>query len=261
MNRIKPLLGSKNIYNITSKDIILLQDTLEKESLSNQTIILYTELLSTIFNFYTKHTSTTLINPTISVRKPSVNNRRERVLSKTEILSVFNELENDFTMTIFFALGLTSAARKGTILNYKIKDVNLEEKTINSYDFKNRTSYKSFLDERTIEMIKVRIIECRNDPNALLVFKYDIRDINRWISREFKIVFDNLFNLGLEVNDRRNRVVIHTIRHTVLSHLGRNGSNIFLLQKISNHKSLNLVSHYTKLEDDTGKNEMQHLWD
>lgn len=201
-----------------------------------------------------------LDNPAINIRKPTINNRRERVLSKEEIGLVFDEIETDFTMTIFFSLALTTAARKSTILNYTVKDVNLEERTLKSYDLKNESSYTSFLDERAFELVKRRIEECRGEKDAFLVYRPDIRDLSRWISREFKVVFDNLFNVGLSPKDYQNRVVIHSIRHTVLSHLGRQGSNIFLLQKISNHKSLSMVARYTKLSENSGKDEIQNLW-
>ena len=45
-----------------------------------------------------------------------------------------------------------------------------------------------------------------NDVNDSLVFKYDIHDLDRWISRMFKIVLDNLFNIGLDINDRKNKL-------------------------------------------------------
>jgi len=139
-NRIRNEIGDMNIYNITAKDILKLQQTFERDGLGATTIIQYTELIGTLFNFYSRQTNTKITNPTLNIHKPSVNNRRERVLSKEEIDKVFNEIQSDFTLTIFFALGLSTAARKSTILNYKVKDVNLENKTLMSYDFKNESS-------------------------------------------------------------------------------------------------------------------------
>ncbi|MGE0737933.1 tyrosine-type recombinase/integrase [Sulfurimonas sp.] len=246
-NRIQNVLGDMNIYSIAPKNILQLQQILENNGLGASTIIQYTELVGTMFSYYSKQTNTKLNNPTLNIHKPSVQNRRERVLSKDELDMLFSEIQSDFTLSIFFALALTTAARKSTILNYKIKDINMQEKTLLSYDFKNESSYKSFLDDKTIKLIKLRISQCNGEANSPIVFKPDIKDLGRWISREAKIVLDNLFNQGLSPNDRKNRVVIHTMRHTVLSHLGRQGSNIFLLQKISNHKSINMVARYTKL--------------
>jgi len=258
-NRIKPILGHKSIYNITPKDIMYFQDHLSQE-VSPQTVIVYLDLISTIYNFYRRHHQITLANPTINIKKPTVDNKRERVLSKDEIDLIFSNIGTDLTLTLFLSLSLCTGARKSTVMNYSVKDVDFFHKTINSYDFKNQSSYKSFLDSRTIELIKLRIQQ-NDDPNSKLIYKPDIHDLDRYISRQFKIVFDNLFNIGLDENDRKNRVVIHTLRHTVLSHLGMKGCNVFLLKKISNHKSTQMVERYTKLSEDSGRKEIENLWD
>ncbi len=193
------------------------------------------------------------------VKKPRVDNIRQRFLSRKEIDLLFDEIKDNFTMTMFLSLCLCTGARKSTVLNYKISDVDFEHKMINSYDFKNRSSYKSFLDDRTIDLIKVRMKQTDN-INDKIVYMWDVHDLDRWISRMFKIVLDNLFNKGLDKKDRKNRVVIHTFRHTVLSHLGINGNNEFLIKKISNHKSTQIVVRYVKLNDESGKKEIENLW-
>ena len=103
-------------------------------------------------------------------------------------------------------------------------------------------------------------INSSTDKNDKLVFKDGVHDLERWISRRFKIIFDNLFNYGLEINDRKNRVVIHTLRHTVLSHLGMKGCSEFLIKKISNHQSTQIVSRYVKLSESTGRVDIDELW-
>jgi len=256
--RLKDFFGHMSIYNVNSKHIEQFRDKMIKE-VSSQTTIVYLELLSTLYNFYIKHHQIKLINPVAHIQKPRIDNRRERFLSKQEIDLVFMEISNNFTMTLFLALSLSTGARKSTILNYSIKDIDLSHNMINSYDFKNKSTYKSFLDKRTIELLKIRMAQTNNLDDKI-IYNNDVKDINRWISRVFKIIFDNLFNQNLDVNDRKNRVVLHTLRHTVLSHLGMNGSNEFLIKKISNHQSTQMVNRYVKLSEDTGRNEIEKLW-
>ena len=50
-NRIMSELGHINVHNITSKDIINLQKKFESDGLCASTVIQYTELISTIYNF------------------------------------------------------------------------------------------------------------------------------------------------------------------------------------------------------------------
>ena len=256
--RLKDFFGHMSIYNVNIKHLDEFRDkTLEE--VSEQTTIVYLELLGTLFNFYINNTKSKLTNPVQFVNKPRVNNRRERFLSKEELTLVFNEISNDDTLTLFLSLSLCTGARKSTVLNYSVKDVDINHKFINSYDFKNKSTYKSFLDDRTIELIKDRI-KATSGQNDKLIYKQDIHDLERWISREFKIIFDNFFNNGLELDDRKNRVVLHTLRHTVLSHLGMKGCSEFLIMKISNHKSTQMVSRYVKLSEDSGRGDIDSLW-
>lgn len=201
--RLKSYFGHMSIYTVSVKHI----EEFKKFTLndvSEQTVNIYLELLSTIFNFYRKKYQLKLTNPVMMVDKIRVDNIRQRFLSKNEIDLLFKNVQHDFTLLMFLSLSLCTGSRKSTVMNYKIKDVDLEHKMMNSYDFKNSTSYKSFLDDRTIQLIKIRMKQT-DDVNDSLVFKYDIHDLDRWISRMFKIVLDNLFNKGLDENDRKNR--------------------------------------------------------
>ena len=250
--RLKSFFGHMSIYNVSKRHIEEFKEKTLKE-VSEQTTIIYLELLSTLFNFYSRKHQIKLTNPVMLVTKPRIDNIRERFLSKDEIDLLFEEISHDFTMTIFLSLSLSTGGRKSTIMNYSVKDVDLSHKMINSYDFKNKSTYKSFLDDRTI------VLQC-SSVNDKLVYKEGVYDLDRWISRRFKIIFDNLFNQGLDVNDRKNRVVIHTLRHTVLSHLGMNGTSEFIIKKISNHKSTRMVERYVKLDDESGRKDINNLW-
>lgn len=257
--RLKPFFGEMNIFNVSVKDIDKFKEMTLKE-VSEQTTILYLELLSTLFTYYSRKHQLNFKNPVLQVEKPRVDNKRERFLSKDEIRLVFDEVKDNFTLLLFLSLSLSTGGRKSTVMNYKIKDVDLTHKMINSYDFKNMSTYKSFLDDRTIELIKIRI-EQSDNVNDPLVYHPDVKDLDRYISRHFKIIFDNLFNMSLEPNDRKNRVVVHTLRHTVLSHLGMKGTSEFIIKKISNHKSTQMVDRYVKLSEETGKKEILGLWE
>lgn len=257
--RLKSFFGHMSIYNVSKKHIEEFKEKTLKE-VSEQTTIIYLELLSTLFNFYSRKHQVRLVNPVMLVKKPRIDNIRERFLSKEEIDLVFNEISHDFTMTLFLSLSLSTGGRKSTIMNYSVKDVDLTHKMINSYDFKNKSTYKSFLNERTLKLIKIRI-EQSTSVNDKLVYKAGVHDLDRWISRMFKIVFDNLFNVGLDINDRKNRVVIHTLRHTVLSHLGMKGTSEFIMKKISNHKSTRMVERYVKLDAESGRKDISDLWE
>lgn len=257
--RLKPEFGNKSVYSIKTTDILEFRNRYAKK-FAPHTVNLYIELMSTIFNYYNKYKHKNIDNPTLRVDKLQVNNIRNRILSLDEIDFMFHELRHDFVLSLFCGLCLCSGARKSTVLNYKVKDVSMSHRTINSYDFKNQTSYVSFIDNRTYELLEHRFNATYDvNPDTPLIYVDGVTDLARWINRQLKPIFD-IFNKGLEVNDRQYKVVIHTFRHTLLSHLGMKGVNSQLIQKISNHKDSSMVDRYVKLNENIGKKEIIDVW-
>lgn len=87
-----------------------------------------------------------------------------------------------------------------------------------------------------------------------------IGNLNDYISRRMKPILDNLFNQDLDINDRKNRAVIHTLRHTFASHLAINGTPIYTIQKLLNHKDIKQTMRYAKLSPDSGREYIQELY-
>lgn len=52
-------------------------------------------------------------------------------------------------------------------------------------------------------------------------------------------ILNNLFNQNLDLKDRKNRVIIHTIRHIFASQLAIKGTPIHIIQKLLNHRYKN----------------------
>ena len=77
--------------------------------------------------------------------------------------------------------------------------------------------------------------------------------VKREIQKRLKPILDELFNEGLEKSDAKNRVVIHTFRHSFASNLAIKGTPIYTIQKLLNHKDINMTLRYAKLSPDSGK--------
>lgn len=54
-------------------------------------------------------------------------------------------------------------------------------------------------------------------------------------------------------NDRKNKVVVHTLWHTFASLLAIDGAPIFIIQKLMNHKDIKTTLRYAKLAKDQGR--------
>lgn len=145
-------------------------------------------------------------------------------------------------------------------LNIKKSDVNLEDKLFTLKDFKNDTTYYGYFSDNTLfNLVKNRMDMI--DDNEFLISSNDYKDMNRYISREMNTIYYALFNYKLSnQNDRKNKVVNHTLRHTVLSHLAMNGESVYSMKTISNHKSLSMLDRYIKLNPNYGRKSIENLW-
>ena len=74
-----------------------------------------------------------------------------------------------------------------------------------------------------------------------------------------RTILNDLFNIGIDLEDRKNKVVIHTLRHTFASHLAINGTPIFTIQKLMNHKDIKMTLRYAKLSPDSGRESILNL--
>ena len=115
--------------------------------------------------------------------------------------------------------------------------------------------YVSFLsDEKLIKLLKSRILKRKNDTPIL---EENQANLYEQLKDKISRILNDLFNDG--VSNPKHRVVIHTLRHTFASHLAINGTPIFTIQKLLNHKDINMTLRYAKLAPDSGRDSIKAL--
>ena len=62
-------------------------------------------------------------------------------------------------------------------------------------------------------------------------------------------IHKKLFNSELDDSDEKNKVCNHTLRHTFASHTVMH-NDIFLVQKLMNHKRIEMTLRYAKVDED-----------
>ncbi|PWE20331.1 tyrosine-type recombinase/integrase [Aliarcobacter skirrowii] len=179
----------------------------------------------------------------------NIDNARERFLTKDEIQILYNETKEDNIIYLFFKLALNTGARLATILNIHKKDIDFAHNLITLKDFKNNSTYKSFLTDDLKHLLELR--------TANLSLNDKIFTTNP--EKRLRAILDELFNEGIDNSDRKNKVVIHTLRHTFASHLAINGTPIFTIQKLMNHKDIKMTMRYAKLAPDSGREAVINL--
>ena len=82
----------------------------------------------------------------------------------------------------------------------------------------------------------------------------------RQLQTRLKPILDDLFNVGLETNDRINRIVVHSLRHTFASQLAIANVSIRQIQELMNHSDIKQTMKYAKLQDDVNKKAAQSVF-
>ena len=253
---IKPIFGSKNIFEINKNDVLKFRNSYIGNR-APKTINGIIQLLTSIINYSIKVKDLKIINPCTGIPRLKVNDDRERFLSISEINKLYDSL-NDKNLYIFTKLSLFTGGRLETILNIQKKDINIENQHITLKDLKNDDTYKGFMPVDFVEYLKKHLLKL--NINDFVVGGNNTKYPSRTISRHMKLKFDDLFNVGLNRKDSKNRVVIHSLRHTFASHLAINGTPIFTIQKLLNHKDIQQTMRYAKLAPDSGKDMVEKLY-
>ncbi len=258
-NAIKEILGNRDIYSITKDDITKLIKTLIDKDYSASTVEVTFSVIRASFNYAIKEKNLILVNPCTGAKLPKIDNARERYLSINEINLLKDTVKqtNDKNLYIFLELLLQTGARKYSILTLTKKDFNLEHKEVTIKNHKTNTTYKGFLQDDFIEPLREYLKEFSINEN-IFTFSDDMTYCK--VAIKLLAILNKLFNVGLASNDRKNRVVIHSLRHSFASHLAINGVPIFTIQKLLNHSDITQTMRYAKLSPENGKNAIQGLY-
>ena len=267
VDHIKGSLGHLAADSITKKHINDLVITLKKKNLSASSIERIRQQISATYttainNEKAKHNPASIDkgdgNSMARLNKKSINNGRERYLSKEEIKLLLDTLiVYRFDLYFMALISLTTGARAGEILNLRNKDIDVTNGFFNLEITKNGTSAKLKMTSKVLEIIKNREIDFDKPNDYLFVSKYG-RKLTGIPHIYTKIVKD-LFNNELDEEDRKYRVVFHSNRHTFASQLAIQGTPIFTIQKLMRHKDITQTLRYAKLSPDVGVEAVEAL--
>ena len=252
------VLANKSVSLITKQEFLDIKNDMINQEYAPTTINQVMELFGTIFNYGLKEGLYNLSNPAISIHRLEFDNARDRFLNKDEIKRLFEHFSSNETMTLFIKLALTTGARLQGILAIQKKDIDLQQMMINMNDFKTKSTYKAFITDDLAMLLSKKLANMQ--PNDYIFTKNTQKMTSRHIQEHLKPALDKLFNEGLALDDRKNRVVIHTLRHTFASHLAINGTPIYTIQRLMNHKDISMTLRYAKLAPDSGRNEVNRLY-
>lgn len=251
-NHIYPTLGELEIDKIDKdKCEELYNDKKNNKNLSDKSVQLILELLKSIINYAISNKKFKDINPVKTIKIKKVDNARERFLTKEEVELLLHNIEENKNAYLFTLLSLSTGGRLHDVYSIQKKQFNLKNRTVSIKNSKGNSTYQAFLTKRVLPFLALDKLQ----PNDIL---YDVSE--RSIQRYMKKKLDELFNIGLDVKDSKNRVVVHSLRHTFASHLAINGTPIYTIMKLCDHKNIEDTMRYAKLSPENGREFVEALF-
>jgi len=242
---LAPVLGDIPLYQIGIPDLEMVKQRMIKADLSPATIKYAMALFSQLWTLAVTHGVLEGPCPTKQIKLPKRDNQRQRFLSPDEAKQLLDTLRQRSKRTHDMALfALQCGLRFGEIAKLRWEDLDLNNKTILIRDPKSRRNRHAIITDTLL-----KVIEERRPPRpAGLIFPdHEGKPMAR-ISKTFTRVANELFNKDVE--DPRNRVCFHTLRHTFASSLVAAGGTLYLVQKLLGHSSIKMTERYAHLSSD-----------
>lgn len=154
-------------------------------------------------------------------------------------------------------LAVITAARAGTILTIKKKDIDLKNGTITLINHKaNNRIYKIPLNESAIKWFEKKL-KFYEDNDYLLQPRTNYRkkvigknNALTFIPRQVYEIMNELFNKGIDRNinlERDNMVNFHTLRRSIATNLALSGVSIYKIKKLLDHSTIDITEKYLNL--------------
>ena len=172
------------------------------------------------------------INPLERVRKPKINNRRERRLNWKEyraILKATDGCKNEYIKPII-QIAVHTGMRRGEILSIKLSHIDNDKRTLHIPDTKTGYSRTIPLSLKTYSLLQG--IEVDKGQRLFPI-----------TSNAFRMAWDRILNKA-QIQDLK----FHDLRHEAISRFFEKGLSIPEVALISGHKDFRMLSIYTHLK-------------
>ncbi|MFC1513123.1 tyrosine-type recombinase/integrase [Thermodesulfobacteriota bacterium] len=240
---IGPAISNKSLAEIAAFDLERIKTNMARAGRAPRSIEYALAIVRQVFNFALAHDlylGKNPAGPTGKVKRPTVDNKRQRYLSRQEATDLLAELTTRSRKVHDMSLlSLHTGMRAGEVFSLTWADVDFAGGGLLLKDTKSNKNRPAFMTETVKTMLQT---QPQGTPSDLVFPGRNGKQIVQ-ISDCFNRSIDKLgFNDGID--DRRQRVTFHTLRHTFASWLVENNTDIYLVQKLLGHSDLKLTARY-----------------
>jgi len=248
-NHLEPVFASLPLKQISALQLEGLKRDLGKKGLALATIKHCLVLFRQIVNRALDWKLYDGVNPIKNVKLPGkLNNKRTRFLSHEETGQLLEELKKRSLQVHDQALlSLHCGLRFGEIAALTFDDLDLKQELMYIRDPKGKESRQAFMTPE-VKALLAKKISPSSVPTDLL-FSATNGKKQKSVSNAFDRAVKKLgLNNGIE--DRRTKVVFHTLRHTFASWLAIQGTPLYTIKELMGHKTIEMTERYAHLIPD-----------
>lgn len=165
---------------------------------------------------------------------------RERALTEDEVKSLINACPKYLKPIVI--TGILTGLRKSDILNLKWRDIDLKKGLVQLEEAKTGKIRNIVLNGDMITLLRGLPVKCQ------YVFPNKHGKPFTDIKRSFETALEKAG--GKQSEDRRHKIVFHTLRHTCVSLLTERGADTTSVKNHVAHASEEMTKHYTHLSEE-----------
>lgn len=225
--------SGKNFRKISTQDLKEFLLFLQREKrCSLRTIHRHINALRTFYRLYE-------IDAADKIQLPKVEKALPTFLNFGEMETLLDSISSTRDLAIvrlLYASGLRVSELVG------LNRDSIEGNVIRVRSGKGRKDRVSYIDDGTLELVKVYLDKREDENQALFVNRKGERLTDRYIEI---LVKRHAQKAGI-----RKKVTPHTLRHTFATHLLQNKANIVVIKDLLGHASLSTTQIYTHVTDE-----------
>lgn len=254
---ITPVLDDIPLMDIGYSEIEKIINSMRSDGKKPSSIKYVLSIISQVWAYARNKDVVTGEAPTKKFKISRLDNERTRFLSKEEARTLLDELgKHSLELRDMAMLSLFCGLRAGEIFKLQWVDVDMQNGTILLRGTKAGNSRYAFFTPEVHAIFSERIkARPQNDDYVFPATNGKKRDR---ISKTFSRVVDALgFNEG--VNDPKQKVVFHSLRHTFASWLVQGQIPLYNVQRLMGHSEIRMTQRYSHLSDESMRNAVNVL--
>ena len=178
-----------------------------------------------------------------------VNNRFPTILSKQQIISIFNN-ESNLKHKLWIILAYGSGLRISEVASLKVSDILSKEHKIHIIGKGNKERYVP-LPDFTLKLLRLYWLQNKDNITNDYLFPRIYKNTNGDFISSFTI--KQAFEKIKENNNLDNSITFHTLRHSFACEYLKSGGDIWELRSLLGHSSINTTMIYLHMAEDFSK--------